>query len=143
MVENIEGSYGWMKLFSQQSDPCLFTAGNDEPLSFVIIYMDDGGIIGIPDAIKEVISALGKSFKVKTMGEMENFVGCKIINTIDKDGVWIHQPKRLKNINANFKSIIGDRARIFKTQSVPKTLIICPREGDPLISPEKQKTFIL
>jgi hypothetical protein len=35
----------------------------------------DGGIFGTPDAIKEVISALGKSFKVKTMGEMENFVG--------------------------------------------------------------------
>jgi hypothetical protein len=47
-----------------------------------------GGIIGTPD----VISALGKSFKVKTMGVMENFVGCKIIDTIDKDGVWIHQP---------------------------------------------------
>jgi hypothetical protein len=37
--------------------------------------VDDGGIIGTPDAIKEVITALGKSFKVKTMGEMDNLVG--------------------------------------------------------------------
>jgi hypothetical protein len=32
--------------------------------------VDYGGIIGTPDAINEVISALGKSFNVKTMGEM-------------------------------------------------------------------------
>jgi hypothetical protein len=92
---------------------------------FVIIYVDDSGIIGTPDAIKEVISALEKSFKVKTMGEMENFVGCKIIDTIDKDGVWIHQSKLLKNLKENFKSIIGDTTRTFKTPSAPKSLIIC------------------
>jgi hypothetical protein len=63
---------------------------------------------------------------------MENFVGCQIIDTIDKDGVWIHQPNLLKNLKENFKSIIGDTARI---------LIIRPKECDPLISPEKQKTF--
>jgi hypothetical protein len=49
----------------------------------------------------EVLSALGKSFKVKTIGEMENFVDCKIIDTVDKDGVWIHQPKLLKNLKEN------------------------------------------
>jgi hypothetical protein len=65
------------------------------------MYVDDGGTIGTSDAIKEVISALWKSFKVKTKGEMENFVGCKIIDTIDKDGVWIHQPKLLKNFKEN------------------------------------------
>jgi hypothetical protein len=56
-----------------KSDPCLFikNAEKDEPLSFVIIYVDDDGILGTPDANKEVISALGKSFKVKTInGEL-------------------------------------------------------------------------
>jgi hypothetical protein len=98
--------------------------------------VDDGGIIGTPDAIKEVISAVEKSFKVKKMGEMENFVGWKIVDTVDKDGVWIHQPKLLKNLKENFKSIIGETKIIFKTASAPKTLIIRPKEGDPLISPE-------
>jgi hypothetical protein len=66
------------------------------------------------------------------MGEMENCVGCKIIDTVDKDGVWIHQPKILKNLKENFASIIGDTIRIFKTPSAPKTLIIHPKEGDHL-----------
>jgi hypothetical protein len=61
------------------------------------------------------------------MGEKDNFVGCKIIDTIDKDGVWIHQPKLLKNLKENFKSIIGETKIIFKTPSAPKTLIICTK----------------
>jgi hypothetical protein len=63
----------------------------------VIIYVYDGGIIGSPYSIKNVISSLGKVFKLKTMGEMKIFVGCHIIYTTDKDVVWIHQPKMLKN----------------------------------------------
>jgi Reverse transcriptase (RNA-dependent DNA polymerase) len=105
----VQAARQWWKTFKKvmaecnyypsKSYPCLFIkkAEKDEPLSFVRIYVDDGGFIGTPDAIKEVISAHGKSFMVKTMGEMENFVGCKIIDTIDKYGVWIHQPKILKN----------------------------------------------
>jgi hypothetical protein len=67
----------------RKSDPCLFfkKAADGEPIYFDIIYVDGGGIIGTPDAIKEVINALGKVFKVKTMGEMEKFVGCHIIDT--------------------------------------------------------------
>jgi hypothetical protein len=75
------------------------------------------------------------------MVEMENFDGCKITDTVDKDGVCIHQPKLLKNLKENFASIIGDTTRIFKTPSAPKTLIMHPKEGDPLISPERQNLF--
>jgi hypothetical protein len=113
-------------------------AADGEPISFVIKYVDNGGIIGTPDAIKELNSAVGKVFKVKTMGEMEEFVGCHIIDTINKDGVWIHQPKILENLMENFKNILGDTKRIYKIPSAPKTLIICPKYGDPLVTPERQ-----
>jgi hypothetical protein len=124
--------------YPSKSDPFLFIkkAADGEPISFAIIYADDGGIIGTPDAIKELISALGKVFKIKTMGEMEKFVGCHIIDTIDKDGVWIHQPNILNNLKENFKKILGDTKRIYTTPSAPKTLIIPPKEGDPLVTPK-------
>jgi Reverse transcriptase (RNA-dependent DNA polymerase) len=75
--------------FLSKADPCLFIkkANGVKPLTFVIIYVYVGGIIGTPEAIKEVIEALSKSFKVKTMGEMIKFVGCHIIDTADKEGV--------------------------------------------------------
>jgi hypothetical protein len=62
--------------YTSKSDHCLFIkkAADGETFSFVIIYVDDGGIIGTPDAIKEVISDLCKVFKVKIMGEMESLL---------------------------------------------------------------------
>jgi hypothetical protein len=127
--------------FTIKADPCLIfkKANGDEPLSFVIFYVDDGRIIGTPEANNEVIEALSKSFKVKIMGEMNKFVGCHIIDTTDKEGISIHQPKLLTNIKANCEDIIEESARVLKTPSAPKTLIMRPKDCDPLISPEQQK----
>jgi hypothetical protein len=94
--------------FPSKDDLCLFieNINADDPLSLVIIYFDDGGIIATPEAIKEVIEALSISSKVNTMGEMNKFVGCHIIDTTTKDGDWIHQPKLLQNLKAIFKDLI-------------------------------------
>jgi hypothetical protein len=50
------------------ADHCLFMkkVKDDKPMSFVIVSVDDGGIIGTPEAIKEVIEALGNTFMVKS-----------------------------------------------------------------------------
>jgi hypothetical protein len=89
--------------YPSKADHCHFMkrAKADKPMSFVIINVDDGGIIGAPDAIKAVIEALGETLKVETTGKMEKFAGCHIIDRVDKDGVWIHQHKLHKNQNAN------------------------------------------
>jgi hypothetical protein len=76
-----------------------------------------------------------------TMGEMSTFVGCHIMDTTDKERIWIHQPKLLKTLKENFKDLIEDSARVVKTPSAPKTLILRPKDGDPLISPERQRQF--
>jgi hypothetical protein len=102
------------KFFPSKSDPCLFLkkANGDEPLSYVLIYVDEGGILGTPEAINEVIKALGIPFKVKTMGDMSKFVACHIIDTTDNEGDWFHQPKLLKNLKENFKDLIEESARV-------------------------------
>jgi hypothetical protein len=55
--------------------------------------------------------------------------GCHIIDTIDKEGELIR----------NFKNILGDTKRIYTTPSAPKILIIRHKEGDPLVTPDRQK----
>jgi hypothetical protein len=77
-----EGKAKW-DYYPSKSDPCLFIkkAADGNPISFFVIY---------DHVIKEVISNLCKVFKVKTMGEMDKFKFCHIMDTIDKDGVWIH-----------------------------------------------------
>jgi hypothetical protein len=86
LLENGGSNAKKLWLAASKADTCLFIkhAIGDEPLSFVIIYVDEG-IIGTTEATKEVIEASSKSFKVKTMDEMRKFVGCHVIDTTDRD----------------------------------------------------------
>jgi hypothetical protein len=60
------------------------------------------------------------------MGERRKYFGCHIIDTTDKDGVWIHQPKLLKNLKAHFEDLIKESTRVITTPYAPKTLIMRP-----------------
>ena len=125
-----------------KADPCLFTKKNDkgEIVSFVIIYVDDGGIIGTEEVINQLIQALSKDFKVKYLGEMKHFIGCHLIHDKNKETIWIHQPKLLKNLKEGFEKLVKSN-REYQTPGAPHTVIIRPQPGDPLISSEDQKKF--
>lgn len=69
------------------ADPCLFVKKNMDKgtNAFLLLYVDDGGIFGTEQEIKEIIQALSKDFKIKYIGKLEHFVGCHVIqkgNTI-------------------------------------------------------------
>jgi Reverse transcriptase (RNA-dependent DNA polymerase) len=87
------------------ADPCLFY--RDKPTrSFIIIYVDDGGIFSDDITIQEVLKELSKYFKVKYLGKLENFIGCKLIENKDRDTIWIHQPKLFKHLEQTFGKLI-------------------------------------
>jgi hypothetical protein len=89
----------------------------------------------------EVIEALGKIFKVQSIGKLDKFVRCYIIHTVEKDCVWIHQTKLLKNLKDKLKFLIAETAWIYKTPLAPKTFIKDKKEGDPLITPKQENQF--
>jgi len=124
------------------ADPCLFIkeTKNKKDASFVIIYVDDGIILGTEETIQGIINELSKSFKVKVLGPLEHYVGCHIIENKEKDTIWIHQPKLLKHLEESFGHFITT-TRNFATPAGPKTTIIRPQMGDPLITAEEQTTF--
>ncbi len=131
-----------LKYIPSEVDPCLFIKdkGNNQK-SFVIIYVDDGGIFGTNQDIKETLQALGKTFKVKDLGPMKHFVGCHIMKDGKKNGLYIHQPKLLKHLDENFGKLIGEISRTYRTPAGPKTTIMRPEKGDTLISVDKQTTY--
>jgi hypothetical protein len=124
------------------ADPCLFVkhGKNGEKNSFIIIYVDDGGIFSTEDNIQGVIAELSKTFKVKYLGKLENFIGCKLIENKEKNTIWIHQPKLLKNLKKAFWEDVKD-LRKYKTPGTPKTTIVRPKKGEPVLDEKKQKTF--
>jgi hypothetical protein len=131
-----------LSFYPSMADPCLFVkkSTTKEVISFVILYVDDGGIIGTKEIIDKLVNALSKDFKVKYLGEMEHFVGCHLIQSVKKDIIWIHQPKLLKNLKEHFGEMVKEK-RVYKTPGAPKTVIIRPMKDDPLISVEDQKKF--
>jgi Reverse transcriptase (RNA-dependent DNA polymerase) len=125
-----------------QADPCLFFKNNGKSISFILIYVDDGGIFGKEEEIKYVLTELAKTFKVKDLGKLENFIGCRLIDNQSKDTIWIHQPKLLKHLKQAFGDMVKD-VREYTTPAAPKTSIMRPQEGDLLFSAERQKTFLI
>jgi hypothetical protein len=121
------------------ADACLFYK-NVKTKSFIIIYVDDGGIFSDEKTIQEVISALSKTFTVKHLGKLENFFGCKLIENKEKDTIWIHQPKLFKHLEQSFGKLLGD-VREYKILAAPKTTILQPQPGEPLITEERQKQY--
>lgn len=148
----VQAARQWWKKFKQvmknigflpsDIDPCLFI--KDKPngqKAFVIIYVDDGGIFGTQEDIKETLEALSSAFVVKDLGKLEHFVGCHIKqDQKDKKKFFIHQPKLIKHLEKSFKHIMG-KFRVFKTPAGPKTTIIRPEKEDGLIRKEEQTIY--
>jgi hypothetical protein len=55
-----------LSFFPSPADPCLFVkpAKHNQPPAFIILYVDDGGVIGKPEVIRNVLDALAKEFKI-------------------------------------------------------------------------------
>jgi len=147
----VQAARQWWKKFKEvmaalsfvpsKADPCLFVKTNEKQISsFVIIYVDDGGIFGTPEVIESILKALSKDFKVKYLGKMEHFVGCHLIENETKDTIWIHQPKLIKNLKKSFGDLIKTE-RVFNTPGAPKTVIMRPLKDDPLLNEDDQKKF--
>ena len=126
--------------FPSPADPCLFVkpAMKNQPPAFIILYVDDGGVIGTPEVIRSVLDALAKEFKIKELGPMKNFVGCQIHLNKARDTIWINQPKLIKNLELNFGKLIITE-RLFKTPAAPRSVVMRPnKEEDPIITPDEQ-----
>ena len=79
--KKITSLFAKLNFFPSPADPCLFVRAKkgNEPPAYIILYVDDGAVIGSKEVIKEVISALSEMIKVKPLGPLKHFVGCHII----------------------------------------------------------------
>ena len=134
--KDVLGELGYIP---SRADPCLFIRHYETGRrSFLIVYVDDGGIFSSKEEIKEVLEALKKHFIVKDLGKMETFVGCKIIE--HQNMTLIHQPKLIKHLKEQFGELVQNM-KTYTTPAAPKTIITRPGKGELLISPQDQTKF--
>jgi hypothetical protein len=147
----VQAARQWWKKFKEvlqsldyypsKADPCLFirndTKGNR---SFLIIYVDDGGILSTQENIDMVLQKLSKTFVVKNLGKMEDFVGCKILTNKENNTIWLHQPKLIKHLKEQFGSLV-ENLKQYTTPAAPKSIIIRPETDDNLLTLTDQTKF--
>jgi Reverse transcriptase (RNA-dependent DNA polymerase) len=122
------------------ADPCLFvkSAKHNQPPAFIILYVDDGGIIGTPQVIRIFLAALAKEIKIKELGPMKKFVGCQIHINRARDTIWINQPKLIQNLELSFRKLIVTDRNI-RTPAAPRSVVMRPvKDEDPTIHPDEQ-----
>jgi hypothetical protein len=124
------------------SDPCLYIkkAKGNEPPAYIIIYVDDGVILGTPKIIEQVMKLISSVLKVKDLGEVKNFVGFHLVHSIDGKTIHIFQPKLIKNLEDSFSQYINTN-RKFQTPGAPKTVVMHPEKGDNVLSPKDQTKY--
>ena len=72
---------------------------------------------------------------------MEHFVGFHIIESENKNSLWIHQPKLLKNLEKHFGVTVSGISRVYPTPASPRYVVTRPIEGEPTLEPFDQKKF--
>ena len=84
------------------SDPCIYISMSGEPY-IIGIYVDDILLAGKNnEQIKEVKLALGERFDVKDQGELNYFLGVKIVQNHKAGTIWIGQPNYTEEVLKKF-----------------------------------------
>jgi hypothetical protein len=89
---------------------------------------------GTPKIIEQVMKSISLVLKVKDLGEVKNFVGCRLVHSTDGKTIHIFQPKLIKNLEDSFSQYINTN-RKFQTPGAPKIVVMRPEKGDPVLSP--------
>jgi hypothetical protein len=90
--------------------------------------------------IETVMKSISLVLKVKDLGEVKNFVGCRLVHSTDGKTIHIFQPKLIKNLEDSFSQYINTN-RKFQTPGAPKTVVTRPEKGDNVLSPKDQTKY--
>jgi hypothetical protein len=87
--------------FEQSSaDPCMFTKQEGDDLLTILIYVDDGLIVGPRDKVDKIKNYLFSKFKMRDLGEAKKFLSFEIENS--KDSIFISQRSFIEKIVEKF-----------------------------------------
>ena len=78
-----------MGLKRSSADPCLYHSWTNIGLVIIISWIDDNLIIGCPEVVERTKKELMTYFECENCGEMEEYVGNRLIRLEDR-GTEIH-----------------------------------------------------
>lgn len=120
-----------MGFTASDADPCLFYKGEGEHRVYVLVYVDDGIIIGKKPLVAQVLKAISRAFQIKDVGELRYFLGLQLRRDRERGTIWLGQPKYARDMLERFgmtdcKSVV--------TPMEPN-VHLAKHEGDPVRAP--------
>lgn len=109
------------------ADSSLFICSKSAD-TYLLIYVDDGLIVGTRSDVQDVINVLEKHFKLRKMGAVKYFLGSEVIRDTEKKTIIITQRNYAKKI----VETAGQSTA--KTRSIPLDVNVrLSREGDDVM----------
>ena len=83
-------------------DECLWEYKKGKKRLFIVVFVDDCLVIGDDEFIDDFMSRIKKEYKIRDLGEAENFLGMEITRNRDKRTIKISQNKYITNMAKKF-----------------------------------------
>ncbi len=118
-------AFGLMKYVRSKADPCLYFKWTNQGLVIWMSWVDDYFVCGNKKLVLEEKEKFKKQFECDEVGELKEYVGCKIDYKPGEGMLKLTQPVLLQNFTDEFKLPGGDFPI---TPAVPGDVL---RHGDP------------
>jgi hypothetical protein len=119
-------------------DPCLFYRTNEKGTVYLCLYVDDILCIGDTEAINFAVEEVQKTYKIKDMGRMHEYVGCTVTTKDNK--IILSQPDIIKKLEANFGEEVKGLST-YRTPSAPHQVLVQPSTDALTLSTGDQKKY--
>ena len=126
----------YMEYERSKADPCLYWKYDDRKgLSVWLSWVDDCCILGQQDVVLTNKEKLKRLFECDDVGELKEYVGCKIDWDKENRTIKFTQPVQIRSFTDEFDLPTGS----FKTPAEPGKVLIACADGQEISEEEQSK----
>jgi hypothetical protein len=125
-----------MEMMRSTTDPCLYHKWGEEGLVLIVLWIDNNLIIGSKKAVEKTKKDIMKTFDCKDCGDIEEYVGCKIVRT--KNSLKFTQPVLMQSYNDKFQL----PKKSYRNPAWEGLVLVAGKKEEAL-SPAMHKKFLL
>jgi hypothetical protein len=95
-----------MNMAKNLVDPCLFYQWIDRQVIVILLWVDDFAIFGPVELVPGIKNELLSLFNCKDVGEMKEYVGCRVKR--DRENGWIRltQPVKIQKFVDKYDTLV-------------------------------------
>jgi hypothetical protein len=133
-----------MNMAKNAVDPCLFYQWIDKQLIVILLWVDDFAIFGPDELVPGIKNELLSLFNCRDVGEMKEYVGCRIERDRESGWICLKQPVKIQKFVEKYGiDIISNQVPSTPTEpgSVLEKEGIDDDDDDDLLSPKDQARY--